>query len=342
MAKLSAGQKSIGTVIAAASAAGIPAGDAAAQPPGTSWQGTTVSVEGGVAFSNYWTTTVPAGPASLLPVPSPTSGKVGSPPSTSGDLQSRQNIGGYGSFSVGRNIDPTLDWRFSAAFYDFAESGSDASASQLFTGFDNLTATNTASVVESNRFAFQTADFDFGKMWTQGPVQLRAFVGVRGLHTIDQFDRTISTSGTDKVGEFETQTTDTTMGSSGSSSFTGLGPRAGVEFFTGSNVGLVGSLSGALIGGLRRANFDNTTTVVVDNGPPSVTRSTTLGDRTDWVGNLEGMVGVAFQFAPGGQAVLGYKVDQWYNIRDSFNFAGFNNQRDVLVQNPFLKVTVRY
>jgi hypothetical protein len=329
-------------MIAAASAAGLPVGEALAQPPGTSWDGTTVSVEGGVAFSNYWTTTFPGSPASLIPQPSPSSDKVGSPPVSSAPLESKHNVGGYGSFSVGRNINPTLDWRFSAAFYDFATTESSAGATQLFTGEESDTSTNSALIRESNRFGFQTLDFDLGKMWTQGPVQLRGFAGLRALHTIDRFDVMTATEGTDKTGLFTTTTTDTTISRTGSSHFTGVGPRVGLEFFTGSNVGLVGSVSGALIGGYRTAHFDSTTTVVVNGGAPTITQTTISGNRGDWVGNLQGMVGVAFQFAPNGQFVLGYKADQWYNIRDSFSFAGFSNQRNVLTHTPFLKVTVRY
>src|SRR5262245_32107337 len=111
------GLKPVGTIVAAASAAGIPVGDAAlAQSPLP--QGTWVSVEGGVAFSDYWRTTFPGNPASLLPSVSDPD-KIGSPPVSSGPLQSKHNLGGYGSFSLGTTVNPTVDWRFSVAVFEF-------------------------------------------------------------------------------------------------------------------------------------------------------------------------------------------------------------------------------
>ena len=53
------------------------------------------------------------------------------------------------------------------------------------------------------------------------------------------------------------------------------------------------------------------------------------------------MLGVSFPTTTG-QLVVGYKIDQWFNIRDSFSFAGFDNKRDLLTQTPFIKVVLRY
>jgi len=342
MVKRPIGSKSIGTALAAASVAGIPLGGAAAQSAPEPASGTTVSVEGGVTFSNYWQTTFPNGAIGVLPaVYDPD--KTGSPPVSSGTLNSKDNIGGYGSFSLARDVNASLDWRFSAAFYDFGTTSSSGSASQFFTGeYDSFT--NTASATENDRFYFETFDFDFGRKWTQGLIAFRAFAGLRGLYENETFTTSLSTEGTDKVGYDPATfaTTDTNIFANGKSRFFGAGPRVGIDFNTVSTWGLVGSVSGALIGGIRDGTYDTATNVSVDGGPPSAFTTSVSSNRADWVGNLEAMFGVAWQFSPQGQLVIGYKVDQWYNIRDNFNFAGFSNKQDILTQTPFLRVTLRY
>ncbi len=343
MAETPVGTKSLGALVAATAAAGIPVGDAAAQtPPVPFLPTTTVTVEGGVAFSNYWATTFPGSPASLLPIVTDTADKTGSPPLSSAPLQSKHNPGGYGSFSIGRDIDPTLDWRFSVAFFDFGTTTSTAEAAQQFTANFGPPFTNTASISETDRFAFQTFDFDFGKRWTRQAIQLRAFAGLRGLRTTENFGVATATEGTDKIGLFDVVTTDTNIFSNGTSGFTGLGPRVGFDFSTGSTFGFIGSASAAAIGGIRNSQFLRATTVVVDGGPATTDSSNLSSDSTSWVGNLEGMFGVTWQFAPNGQLAVGYKVDEWYHIRDSFDFAGYVNKQNVFTQTPFLRVTLRY
>jgi hypothetical protein len=341
VSKTSAGTKSFGAVVAGAAAAGVPVGGAAAQPPAPFTPTTTVSFEGGVAFSNYWQTTFPGSPTGLLPIVTDTADKTGLPPISSDPLQSKHNLGGYGSFSVGRDIDPTLDWRFSAAFYEFGTTTSLAHASQQFTVTLSPSFTNTASITETDRFAFQTFDFDLGKRWTQPFVQFRAFAGLRALHTNDRFSVATATEGTDKIGLL-TLATDTSIFSTGSSGFFGVGPRVGFEFSPGATFGLIGSASAAAIDGVRSAQFLRTTTVAVNGGPPTSTSLILSTDTIRWVGNLEAILGVAWRFSPNGQLAVGYKLDQWYNIRDSFSFAGYANKQNVMTQAPFLKVSLRY
>lgn len=334
--------KPISTAVAAASAAGLPLGAAAAPPAPPPANDMTVSVEGGVAFSKYWQTTFPADAASLLPSPSLGFDKVGSPPTSTGGLQSKNNIGGYGSFSFGRNYqgNPNVDWRFSAAIFDFGTTSDSASASQHVSGLFT-SATNTASITENDRFSFQTFDFDFGQKFTPGPIQVRAFAGLRVLHTDERFDTTVATTGLDKIGFLTFDTLATTMSAQGSSEYLGAGPRVGLDFNTIGPWQLVGSVSAAFLEGYRQAQY--TTTTLAALTASSSTTGTSLSDyRADWVGNLEAMLGVAWQFSPNAQFMVGYKVDQWYNIRNSFSFAGFANKQDVLTQTPFLRVTLRY
>jgi hypothetical protein len=337
--------KPISTALAAASAASIPLGVAAAQtaePPSTGT--TTFSFEGGVAFSNYWQTTYPGNPANLLPGVPSSADKTGAAPVSSAPLQSPHNDGGYGSFSVSRDIDSMIDWRFSAAFYDFGATSSSASASQAYSGRD-ASFTNTAAITETDRFSFETFDFDFGRKGMLGPIQFRAFAGLRGLHTDDTFATDTATVGTDKVGSYPLDTYETVNTGTyavGTSEFVGIGPRVGFDFNTVGTWSLVGSVSAAWIGGQRQSDYESTTTTSINGGTPTITATGTYSDRYTSVSNLEGMVGVAWQFSSYGQVLVGDKFDAWYDIRDSFAFAGYGNKQDLQTQTPFLRVTIRY
>src|ERR1700687_5318651 len=192
-----------------ASAAALPLADpVAAQilPPGVPGT-TTYSFEGGVSFSNLSNSNYPAGAVPFIPQDLD---KVGSPPRSMGDLDPGRRFGGYGSFSVARNIDAVNDWRFSAGFNVFGTNERTAFASQTFTRsflpFFLFSATNSAAITERDRFGLYTADFDFGRNWTTGMVQVRAFAGLRSLYTNDRFDAFFHTEGTDKTG-FLTNTT---------------------------------------------------------------------------------------------------------------------------------------
>src|ERR1700694_1529285 len=137
-----------------ASAAALPLADpVAAQilPPGVPGT-TTYSFEGGVSFSNLSNSNYPAGAVPFIPQDLD---KVGSPPRSMGDLDPGRRTGGYGSFSIPRNIDAVNDWRFSAGFYVFGTRERSADASQLFTGSSfgrPFSAANTAAITERGRF----------------------------------------------------------------------------------------------------------------------------------------------------------------------------------------------
>jgi hypothetical protein len=330
---------------AAASQADSAAAQVAAPVAGT----TTFSVEGGVAFSNFSNTAFPQGAVPFIPQ---TLDKTGLTPQSFGNLEPGQKTGGYGSFSIARNFDALNDWRFSAGFFNFRTGDQSASASQVFTNFENFTATNLASITERDRFGLYTSDFDFGRNFIAGMLRVRAFAGVRTLYTNEQFDATFHTEGTDKTGLFNPVTTTDSL-LQGRSTFFGAGPRVGVDTFFGSTFGIVGSASAALLAGYRQSSFSTSTTSSVTSGPipdaaPLAAAAVGTGlnyltrNETDWVGHLAGSIGAAWQFSPNGQLVIGYKLEKWWNVRESFNFAGFDKKQDILVQTPFIKATLRF
>jgi len=322
-----------------ASAAAVSHSDNAAAQFGPAAPGTmTYTFEGGFSFANLSTTNFPAGAVPFIPQPFD---KLGSNLQSSGVPNSGRRTGGYGAFSVARNIDAINDWRFSAGFYVFGSKTGAAWASEDFTGFF-FDATNTAAVTERDRFGIYTADFDFGRMFSAGVFQVRAFGGLRGVYVRDGFDSTIHTEGTDKIGLLDTITATTDTFSRGRASFYGAGPRVGVEVFTGSIFGVVGNLSGAVLGGQRQANVSTTNSVVIDGSIPFLTATQLVNNEFSWVANISGSLGVAWQFAPNGQLVIGYKLDQWWNVRSNFSFVGLDRREDILIQTPFIKATLRF
>jgi len=298
----------------------------------------TYSFEGGFAFSNLSTTNFPGGAIPFIPQ---TFDKLGLTPQSSGNLHQGWRHGGYGAFSIARNFDAVNDWRFSAGFYGFTSKETFASATQRFTGFffDEI---NSAAITERDRFRLYTADFDFGRFFQAGAFQIRAFAGLRGAYVGDGYDNSLHTVGTDKLGFGGTTTTVVNTIWTGRASFYGVGPRVGVEFFTGSVFGLVGNLSGALLGGQRDASVATSISSSTDGGPPLLAFGVLTNNEFSWVANLTGSIGAAWQFAPNGQLVIGYKLDQWWNVRSNFAFAGLNRQEDVLIHTPFIKATLRF
>ena len=291
------GRRPVRVLAAAAAAVAAPAGHAQAQSNVPSFTPKTmISAEGGFLFANYQS-------------PIASIGKVGLPGSSN-------NTGGYGAISFGQDINPFYDWRISGAFNAFRQNNQGGSTSGLF-----FTDTTT----QSDKFSFLTFDFDVGRRWENGNLQLRTFAGFRGLRTADNFgalDTTVSKLGT------------SLSSLSGDSHFTGLGPRVGLEMFYGSTFGVVGSVSAAAIFGVRDSTFTSNVDGVLTN----------MGqNKWTWVENISGSLGLSWQFAPGYSVVVGYKADQWWNIRDNFSYTGMTSQgdKDVLTHGPFLRVTVR-
>lgn len=324
-------------IASAAAASQAETAVAQAQPPVA---GTTIfTIEGGISFSNFSNSAFPAGAVPFIPQ---SLNKIGAPPQGSGNLDPAWRTGGYGSFSVARNIDAVNDWRFSSGFNVFGTGIGSANASQFFSDPFGFAATNTASLTERDRFGLYTADFDFGRNWSNGLFRVRAFAGVRTLYTNDQFDATFHTVGTDKTGLMTTTDTTTDRLSRGRSSFFGVGPRAGLDAFYGTNFGIVGNVSAALLAGYRQSSFTTTESVSVNGGPPVLSATYIGNNGNSWVGNLSGSLGFYWQFSPVGQLVVGYKLDQWYNVRESFSFANFAKKEDVLIQTPFIRATLRF
>ena len=107
-----------------------------------------------------------------------------------------------------------------------------------------------------------------------------------------------------------------------------------------STFGIVGNFSAALLGGYRQSSFS--TANAVTGGTPTLSGTVIVNDGNSWVGNLSGSLGAAWQFSPNGQLVIGYKLDKWYNVRESFAFVGFDKKEDVLIQTPFIRATLRF
>jgi hypothetical protein len=316
------------SALIASAAAASQAENAAAQPfPFPPVAGaTTYTFEGGIPFSNFSNSSVPGGALSYLD----TADKIGNSIRTTGNPNPGTKFGGYGSFSVTRNIDAVNDWRFSTGFNLLSTGTQNSTASgDYISGVDILTA--QSSLAERDRFGLFTFDFDFGRNWSAGIFQVRSFAGLRAVYERDRFDTTADKTGFSNYTETVT----------GRSSFFGLGPRAGIEFSTGNPIGIVGSFSGALMGGTRQSSVYDAV-VNFGGGLPAFASDPVKSNENSWIGNLSGSLGVAWQFSPTGQLVVGYKVDQWYNVRESFNFAFIDKKQDILIQTPFIRAAFRF
>ena len=322
------------SALLASAAAASPVDEAAAQfapaVPGT----TTYSAEGGFSFSHLSNTTFPGGAIPYIPA---SFDKTGLPPQSTGGSHNGWVGGWYGAFSVTRNFDAVNDWRFSAGFYLFGSKLNTASATQEFTDFVGFDVINSAAVSERNRFALYTADFDFGRSFNAGVFQVRAFSGLRSAYMRDGYDGTVHTEGTDVLNG--TTITDTL--SWGRASFYGIGPRIGFDYFTGSTYGMVGGLSGAVLGGYREASFTTSFSSVTDGTAAPLVLSYRNQNQFSYVANLSGNIGFAWQFSPNGQLVVGYKLDQWWNARSSFDFGGLSRSEDLLIHTAFVRLTYR-
>ena len=322
MSKPVTAARSLGTLAAAASAVTF-SGPEAAHAQGLTPFATPVphawSLEGGFIVSNYSRSAFPNGPsldklgADTLTLPDP-----------------GRNYGFYGAASVSKSIDAIYDWRLTGAFNVFKANqwSSSASASGGFPVFSE-----TRTIVERDKFNFLTFDFDVGRRFDQGDLHLRTFAGLRVLHSEDRLSVVDSFASDTKLGSFSDTTTWT-----GKSSFTGVGPRAGLDMFYGSTWGVVGSLSAAAIFGFRNADLNLASPFLTKGSQANWSQRT-----TDWVGNISGSLGIATYLTPTTMAVLGYRADGWFNMRDKFDFApmDFNRKTDFTTHTFFLRVQVR-
>jgi hypothetical protein len=216
--------------------------------------------------------------------------------------------GGYGAFSVGRDINDTLDWRLSAAFTAFEEAVNDFVFEFGDEGFS------------IDDFDHQTVDFDLGWNTSTNNVTWRLFGGVSFAH--------IETSSFTSVEEFPLIESDQ------DEEFYGAGPRIGAEFSYGQTYGVAGLFSAAVFGGSR----DTTGSLFIDGD----LEESVDDEETVWVGNLRASLGVFAKPSESTTFTVGYRVDAWFNVRGESLSSEFTQDEDTVSHGPFVKVATEF
>jgi len=262
-----------------------------------------VAIEGGLTFSDYSKVAL---------------GKVGD----SGPLAFENDIGGYGSVSIGRGFDTgsPYDWRLTGTITQFLDNESS------YSDFPYTATTRTS-------FAAQTLDFDIGRTFENGNVETRIYGGVRGLHLKQSSEFGVSKIGGDpdyaqwsKLGETE---------------FLGAGPRIGVDTRVGNKWGLVAGLSGSAIYGRRTSRLGAEYSAQDDGytyGPFSYGESQS---EFDWVGEMTANIGVSYMPNSRTEIIGGYRVQQFWNVAGG-NGEYLGGDDNPTVHGPYIGVKMKF
>ncbi len=257
------------------------------------------TLEGGAIFSRH------------------TSNSIG----TDDKLSFDRDVGGYGAISVRRFIEPDLDWRLTGRYGAFV----DNNGSDSFNEFPI-----SASLFGETSKEFASVDFDIGHHFQHPGVQGRIFAGVRGLYSREAGAKGVSFSDAIDKTSFD-------GASSGSSTFFGAGPRAGLEMLfkdEGDKFGIeVAGSAAVLLGNERRkqsfsGEFCNPFPGNCNGGSISQTRN-----RFHVLTNLAASLGVQMMVNDNSSVTIGYQGEMW--TQRFFDDTS-------LIHGPFIRAEIAY
>ena len=184
---------------------------------------------------------------------------------------------------------------------------------------------------------------------------MRLFAGLRGLYAEDLAE---------KMGYFEYREQDglffVELDKEVESEFWGIGPRVGTDFRTrlgDSPFGISGSVAGAAIFGSRDVKTTTSLAIGGDLGDIGDLCDSFCGGKgesceeidverdshSDVVYNLEGNVGLDFHAGEQATFTIGYRAQQWWDIReDQSSDDKLGVDDDLLVHGPYAKVTADF
>lgn len=261
---------------------------------------------------------------------------------TIGKLGLDTDVGGYGAISVGRFLEPDIDWRLTGRFGKFARNSSSATDEDSFLNFDDIFNDDDFEGVDeyegflnTNR-EFATIDFDIGHHFEKPGLSGRAFVGLRGLYSRESLGKGVYLAGSPEQGieqEFGLQ-------GSYSSTFFGAGPRAGLEllFRDGDTpFGIAVDGSAAVLFGNTRERFRiaGGECETVDQGEPDCEGGSDTFTRNEFdiVGNIAASIGVQFDVNENSSITVGVKGETWTHSLFSDSSAMYG---------PFVKAGVKF
>ncbi len=260
-----------------------------------------IMTEGGLTLSDY----------------SKAIGKVGD-----GPVSFDNDIGGYGSISVGRAFDATspYDWRITGTVTQFLDN--DVSYSDSFGNGFGTFGLNTG-------FGMQTLDFDIGRRVKQDNFEARFFAGVRGMHL--ELEQGVSFTAFDADSSVATSKVGTTE-------FLGVGPRVGVDARYGGTWGVVGAVSGSAIYGRRKTSLSFEYQASYEDeqyGPYEYGESES---ENDWLAEITASAGVSYKPNDGTEVIVGYRAQQLWNVTSE----NFIEDDDILVHGPFVGLKLKF
>jgi outer membrane protein OmpA-like peptidoglycan-associated protein len=201
---------------------------------------------------------------------------------------------------------------------------------------------------------YQVADFEAGYNMTMGQnSNLRLFGGIRFAH----FNQTAKGSASNYecfsgvIGDCGSSSTAFASGKR-KTTYWGIGPRIGANGSFGlgnSGFNVFGGLAGALLIGKFKDSLNmyghNTTT----EGGTSTTRVTGKKKKTKLVPNLEGEIGLGYNFNAGGGSTvglqLGYRAEKWWGVTSDAKVleSSFSSHTsDQFMHGPFVRLVATF
>lgn len=253
-------------------------------------------------------------------------------------------FGGQGGIRILRDLGNRMDFAFgvSAAFIQDHEQAADYFPTGL--PGSRFGAGSGGSSEISSDVNFQTLDAELGHtVNTQPATELRLFGGLRALHFSDETEVTLDDAGTGLVLGVPADTRSLTNANI-DSSFTGVGPRAGLEIshmLGQSAFGLSGGFSVAVLAGLKDvdtavSSVDVSTQTAIP--VPADFSPGSGGSSFEVVLNVEGDIGLDIAMSASSSMTLGYKAEYFQNVRyDSELFD--SDSADYVSHGPFARWT---
>jgi outer membrane protein OmpA-like peptidoglycan-associated protein len=205
---------------------------------------------------------------------------------------------------------------------------------------------------------YQVADFEAGYNWTMGGgSNLRLFGGVRYAHFNQKATGNVLAVGTATIdGDSYAGTASASV--KRKSTFSGIGPRIGVNGQFGVGTGgfnVFGGLSGSLLYG----KFKDSRSV---NAQATSIGGSTIGitpfkvkdkSKNKWVPNVEGEIGVGYNFVAGGGSTVGlqvgYRAEKWWGVSSDApvyglggSFGDTTHASDQVFHGPFVRLVATF
>lgn len=240
-------------------------------------------------------------------------------------VDNNSNTGWRAAIAVQKQIDPLWDMKLALALNHQFETTS--STSFMFSDISGSgDGSSTSGLFETkNDFDYETVDLEVGYTpEMDGPVNVRLFGGIRGIHYNDSLDKLGTVVSTDYSGGSAVSGGGTVeLALDQNSTFFGAGPRLGAEAstrFGDSMFGVSGLVSAALMYGLAEHNtkVSYTSSSGMSGGPIGLPLGTISTEEWGWVSDFEASLGLDMYISDTAKLTIGARVE---NIGTMSNFS---------------------